>query len=108
MSIATRAIRPDEIDSEKSKSFPDAVFEAFNELIIQDYDCGSATVTQDDVVALMVQKGLDRQEIFDKGWLNIEGIYRKAGWQVVFDKPSFRENYPATYEFKRKSQHIRE
>ena len=77
-------------------------------MITQDYDCGSATVKQDDVVALMVQKGLDRQEIFDKGWLNVEDIYRKAGWRVVFDKPGFRDTYPATYEFKRKTKHIKE
>ena len=83
------------------KDFPDAVFDAFNELIAQKFSGGSATIKQDDVVALMVQKGLDRQEIFDKGWLDVERVYRSQGWKVQYDKPGYNESYAANFTFSR-------
>lgn len=104
MSNKVHPIRPSEIDSEKTKTFPDAVFEAFNELITQNFENGSAVVRQDKVVTLMVKKGLDSSEIFDKGWLNIEDVYRKAGWRVEYDSPGYNENYPATFTFERHSK----
>jgi len=48
----------------------------------------------------MVKKGLNRAEIFDKGWLNVEEVYRAAGWAVEYDKPGFNESYSATFTFK--------
>jgi len=96
-------ITPSEVVQEQLRDLPDAVIEVFNQLITQDYDegDGAATVKQDDVVALLVTKGFERRDIFDRGWLNIEKVYRSAGWKVTFDKPGFSESYPATYEFKR-------
>ena len=94
-------ITPGDVAREQSKNIPNAVIEVFNQLIAQDYVDGSATVKQDDVVAMLVAKGLDLQEIFDKGWLNIEKVYQSAGWKVTYDKPGYNEDYPATFEFER-------
>jgi len=96
-----RPIKPNEIEGEKERTFPDAVLQSFNELITQKFSNGSATIKQDDIVALMVQKGLNKDEIFEKGWLDVEGVYRTAGWKVSYDKPGFNESYPATFEFSR-------
>ena len=96
-----RPMTPTDVQLEQSKNLPDAVIEVFNQLIAQNYVNGSATVKQDDVLALLVEKGLGRDEIFGKGWLNIERVYRSAVWSVTYDKPGFNETYPATFEFKR-------
>lgn len=40
-----------------------------------------------------------RQFIFDKHWLDIEDTYRKAGWNVEYDKPGYCENYDAYFVF---------
>lgn len=101
MAEKVQPITPSDVAREQSKNLPDAVIETFNRLIAQDYVDGSATVKQDDVVALLVEKGLDRKEIFDKGWLNIEKVYQSAGWKVTYDKPGHNETYPATFKFKR-------
>lgn len=95
-------IKPEEIAAEKERTFPDAVFSSFNELITQNWDGSSATIRQHEVVALMVKRGLKRAEIFDKGWLDVEDVYRSVGWDVEYDKPGYNESYSATFTFKRK------
>ena len=97
-------ISPSDVAGAKERTFPNEVLESFNELITQKFSGGSATIQQDDVVKLMVQKGLDHGEIIDKGWLDVEDVYRASGWHVEYDKPGFNETYPATFTFKRKSK----
>jgi hypothetical protein len=98
-------IRPSEVASEKKRTFPSAVLASFNELITQEFVSNSANIKQDDVVELMVKKGLDRKEIYDKGWLDVEDVYRAAGWHVKYDKPAYNETYPASFTFTRRSKH---
>jgi hypothetical protein len=95
-------IKPEDVGRAKAESFPQAVFDAFNELITQKFVGNSATVYQDDVVKLMIEKGLSLKDIFDKGWLNVEDAYRVAGWEVEYDKPGFNETYQPIFMFKKK------
>ncbi len=95
-------IKPGDVAFGKEESFPDAVWDSFNELITQKFVRGSAIIKQDDVVALMVKKGLDRSQIFDQGWLNVESAYESAGWSVEYDKPAYNETYSATFKFRKK------
>jgi len=94
-------IRPEDIPSEKVQSFPESVFEAFNELIVANIVDGRAMFTQENVIELMQKRGLDRREIFDNGWLNVEEVYREAGWTVAYDKPGYNETYSATFTFRK-------
>lgn len=96
-----RPITPEEVVNNKSKVFPAAVFEAFNDMITQKFSGNQATFKQKDVVALMKEKGLEQRQIFDQGFLDVEDVYRKAGWTVEYDKPGYNESYPATFTFKR-------
>lgn len=43
-----------------------------------------------------------RGDVFERGYLDIEETYRKAGWSVVYDKPGYNETYDAFYTFTRK------
>jgi lipopolysaccharide biosynthesis protein len=88
----------------KQTSLPDVVLEVFNELIAQNFSNGSAIVKQSDVVELLVKRGLKENEIFEKQWLDVEEIYRSAGWIVKYDKPGWDENYGAFFEFRTKSK----
>lgn len=45
---------------------------------------------------------IDRQEIFDNCWLDVEDIFEEVGWKVVYDKPGYNESYPANFEFTKK------
>lgn len=103
-----RPISPDEVAGRKIQVFPDAVFEAFNELIVEN-DCGGRSIVrQKDVVKLMENKGLNSAEIYKRGWLNIEEVYRKAHWSVKYDKPGYGDNdFDAYFEFSRSRRRVR-
>ncbi len=92
-------IKPSEVIGKKCESIPSEAMEAFNELIAQKFNGHYAHVVQKDVVKLMVEKGLKEAEIFEKGWLDVEDIYRKNGWIVEYDKPAYCESYDASFKF---------
>lgn len=98
----TGPISPKEVAIEKSKHIPDYVFDAFNKLIALNYCNGSAEVNQDDVITEIVcisDPKITRQEIFAKGFLNVESAYEAKGWKVYYDKPGYNESYVATFTF---------
>lgn len=98
-----KPISPKEVANEKQRLFPNEVFEAFNEMIVQNAGGGGGriSVDQGEVVDLMVKKGLNRDLIFKNGWLDVEDVYRKAGWKVEYDKPGYNEDYSAYFIFSR-------
>jgi len=96
------AIAPHEVASTLKASMPDAVLESFNALIAENFNGRSATVYQKDVVSRLESLGHSRSKIFDKGWLNVEDIYRAQGWKVTYDKPGYCESYDANFSFSKK------
>lgn len=98
MSDKVYPIRPENVVFEKERSTPNEVFEAFNELIVQEWDGICANILQDTVVSVIIEKfnkagflnkdgePINRKEIFERRWLEIEDIYRKAGWRVEHDE----------------------
>lgn len=102
--MAVAPIKPSEIVTVKSTILPDGVMEAFNELIAQKFSGNYAQVYQKDVVSLILQKipGAKRDDIFTNDWLEIEDIYRAAGWEVEYDKPGYTESYSPSFKFRLK------
>ena len=70
-------------------------------MIAQTWNGHSARVLQKDVVNLMVKKCLDSESVYRYSWLNVEDIYRAAGWLVEYDKPGYNEDYEASFTFKK-------
>jgi hypothetical protein len=102
MSIAP--ITPGDVAAGAAGAVPDFVLQAFNELLAQKARNGSARITQNEVIERIISLSptpLPRQQIFDKNWLDVESIYRAAGWKVRYDKPGYCENYDAYFEFKK-------
>ncbi len=94
-------IRPEEVQGAKLRIIPSKVFECFNSLIVQNENGGASKVLQKDVIECIVDEDVSREDVFAKGWLNIEGAYRKAGWSVKYDKPGYNESYDAFFVFSR-------
>jgi hypothetical protein len=95
-------ITPQEVEQSPEKSFPDFVFEAFNDLIQKNYRHGRATFTYDDAVRAVVkfsQGATNRAYAFEKGYLDVESAYRKQGWKVVTDQPGYNESGAGTFTF---------
>lgn len=100
MSIAP--ITPEDVIPAKLEVIPDDVITVWNTLIAKNYTNGSSVVTQDEaVVALCYKMLVTRAEVFLRKWLDIEEIYHEAGWDVVYDKPAYNENYEAKFTFKK-------
>lgn len=111
-----KPISPEDIGAYKATVFPSEVIEAFNELIAEEYSGKSATVLQKKVVDRIIQKMLGvsalgeedddirrlRNQIFNRGWLNVEEIYRTQGWKVEYDKPAYCESFDAFFSFSTK------
>lgn len=94
-----KPIKPSEVIDKKQELIPDEVIEAFNEMIAANWNGTSSTVSQTEVYALIKKKlGKD----FPMNYLDVEDIYRKAGWKVNYDKPGYNESYGATFEFSKK------
>lgn len=94
------AITPAQVTNERV--FPDFVLEAFNFCIQKNFSGKCSTVKQNEVIEeIIVRSGrtILRADVFGEGYLNVEGVYRKQGWKVRYDKPGFNESYDAYYEF---------
>ena len=97
-------IKPSEITQE----IPDWVIEGANKCIKKHYHEleKESHFTQDELMdfALAEYPGdkeeINRNIVFENNWLDIEPIYRKVGWTVIYDKPAYCESYPATFTFK--------
>lgn len=97
-----QAITPAEAIQAKAQlsDIPTFVFDIFNKLIILELSNNIATISQESVVsAILAQYSNSRQEIFDKHWLDVEPVYKAAGWKVEYDKPGYNETYSATFTF---------
>lgn len=96
----TKPIRPDQVGATQAQYIPEAVFDVVNELIASNFTNGYATIKQKDIVSRLEASGYDRQDIFNKGYLNFEEAYRAEGWDVEYDKPAYNESYDATFDFR--------
>lgn len=96
----TKPITPNECVAIKEKSLPDAVIVAFNRAIAEKWD-GRISIIRQEFVALQIADalGIPVSDVISRGYLDVEPIYRKAGWKVKYDKPGYNESYPATFEF---------
>ena len=97
-----KALGPDEVLAARKASLPDVVIEVFNDLISENFNGHSAIVYQSAVVKHLVSKGLSRDKIYNKGWLDVEDIYLEQGWKVEYDKPGYNEDYEAYFKFSKK------
>ena len=96
-----KPVTPEKAWEEVGKNLPNEVVQAFNECLVESFDGKSSVVIQKDVVDRMISKGLSKEDIYNKGWLNVESLYRSAGWMVDYDRPGYNEAYPAKYIFRK-------
>lgn len=98
-----KPISPSDIIENLDKIIPEVVINAVNNLLKKEYRGSSATLYQKDIVAEILKldktKELTSEEIFKNKWMNFEPIYRRSGWNVVYDSPAYNESYPETFTF---------
>lgn len=94
-----KPITPDEVA--QARIWPEGVIETWNQVIATKWNGRVATVTQDEIVTALVALGFERSEVFEQHLLDVEPLYRDAGWSVVYDKPGLGEGYRAFFVFER-------
>jgi hypothetical protein len=95
-----KPIKPDKIAEAKLQYFPEIIFETFNKLIAENYSNGSAIIYEEDIVDRLIVSGITSDEIYDRGYLNVEEVYRVEGWKVIYKKPVYDDDYAASFTFK--------
>lgn len=90
----------------KYSAIPDAVIEAWNNLIVRFRRGRCSIVPQNEALAAIQKAQLEYTgltysigQIIDNGWLEIEEIYRNAGWTVKYDRPAYNETYTPVFIF---------
>jgi hypothetical protein len=73
--------------------FPDEVVAAWNDLLLKYLRAdGVAVITQQEAVAFLVDRlWISRQAVFERHLLDVEPLYRKAGWKVEYEKAAYYE-----------------
>lgn len=97
-------IKPSEITQE----IPDWVIDGANKCIKKHYVelKKESHFTQNELLKFVLdaypgnKDEINSTVIFDNHWLDIEPIYRKVGWTVIYDKPAYYETYDANFTFK--------
>lgn len=92
-------IRPEEVVARQGEQIPPEVIKAFNDLIVKNFIGGKAVISQKEVLDLLQVRGFDIGDISTKRFLDVEEIFRKAGWKVEYDKPGYNESYEASFTF---------
>ena len=105
-----KPIKPNEVVAAKAVAMPDEVIQAFNGLIAELYIGHTASFTQDVAIDAVVEafkkarKRVTRAQIFKHNWLDVEDIYRQAGWAVEYDSPGFNEDYEPSFTFSKRTK----
>lgn len=98
-------ISSDQAEKDASDAFPDEVIECFNQLIVGNLRNGQAVILQKVAARLIAQRmHIPEHEVYQRGYLDVEDMFRAAGWSVEYDKPGYCETYEAFFKFKRKKQ----
>jgi len=96
----SKPMKPSEVAKVRLRKLPLVVIDVFDELIVESWCNGEAVVGQDEAVKRISERlKIPRQEVFDRHLLDVEEVYRKAGWKVEYDKPGYCETYEATFTF---------
>lgn len=102
-----KPITLEQVTKVKISNLPKEVIEAFNSLIVKDWNGRSSVISQDDVVKQIIKnfkknnKKISKDKIFENHFLDIEGAYRRVGWKVTYDKPGYNENSEAFWAFEK-------
>lgn len=91
--------------SEVFETIPDFVIEIVNEFILKEWDGEQSSILQKDIVNEIItrypgKEDITSQTVYSNHWLDFENLYRQAGWEVEYNKPSFC--YEPIFIFKKK------
>lgn len=97
-----KAITKDQVkDNIKCRDFPDFVIQAFNEAIQENFRGSYSTFDQNKIMdkILSFRPDLNRQDVWDNKWMDVEEFYRKEGWKVTYTKGPYYDDTTPYFTF---------
>jgi hypothetical protein len=100
-----KPITPKAARAAKMHIIPEFVFQAFNDMVTKKLEGRCAYFLEKDVVAqiLVTAQAAEfpttKEAIYANNWLDVEDVYRKAGWTVEYDSPAYNESYASSFKF---------
>lgn len=97
-------ITPQEAVQQFYSNVPPGVIKCWNDCISENIsmrgkDVYSKVTLHDLSKKITAKMNCTHQEAHEKGWFDLEDIFRKQGWNVRVDKPSYYESYETYFEF---------
>ena len=81
-------ISPKDVNKTKPDSIPPDVIEAWNRLIESSWKGGKAVIIQGEITDILQQiMNVPSSVVYQRGWLDIENLYRDVGWKVTYIPP---------------------
>ena len=99
-----KPLAPADVVSARAVLFPDFVLKTWNTAIAKNWTGIQSRIEQDDMVYELIAASpshIDRGDVFNNHWLDIEDVYRAEGWVVEYVKPAYNDSYYAHYIFKK-------
>lgn len=94
------AITPQEAQNSVGADIPDFVIECFNKMILQKYRDGKSTVYVKEVVKKIRELMQGEAEYrYSSEWLDVEPVFERAGWSVLYSKPAYNETGESYFVF---------
>ena len=97
-----KPLSPLEVKQKAIESIPSEMVQAVNELLIENASRSSITLKQKDIEARFnkLSNGkYNHVDIYDKGWMDIEPIFRNAGWKVRYESPDRDQSFDEFFTF---------
>lgn len=102
---SNKALSPEEAIERFKSEIPEEVLECWNNLIVK-----NMTMQNGKTVSVFKLSELKQnicvamksgsETVKERGWLDLEDVFREKGWKVEFDKPAYNETYEPVFRFK--------
>lgn len=97
-----KPLSPEEAKAAQEESLPDEVIETVNYFLTKRASNLVIRITVAEVREMLNRKGFTTEQIYGDNLLDIENVYRKAGWKVTYDKPGYNESYEPYWDFSKR------
>lgn len=96
-------ITPEQALAEAGKDFPPKVIDQWNKAITRNMVGNTSIVMQKEIAQSIANElRCTVNCVYSARWLDVEQMYRNAGWKVEYDRPGWNENYEANFIFRAK------
>ena len=102
-----KALSPKEAITRAKNEVPELVVQAWNNLIVENLKVQGGKASSEFLLEELANQitlimSISYEQAKQKGWFDLEDIFRDKGWKVEFDRPGYNESYSPKFTFKSK------